>query len=157
MNPKAVQIGLTATPRQLTTTEDTPEAKADASITADNLAFFGEPVYEYEIAQAMEDGYLAACDIKLALVDLDARGITAAEIIRRHPTDADTGRPLTAQQIADRYDGNSFEKQVVLPDRVKLMCRDLFDQMLVNVVHRAPDGTPLGPPATGTPISWPRK
>jgi type I restriction enzyme, R subunit len=92
MNPQAVQIGLTATPRQLTTTEETPEGKADASITADNLAYFGEPVYEYEIAQAMEDGYLAACDIKLALVDLDARGITAAEIIHRHPTDADTGQ-----------------------------------------------------------------
>jgi type I restriction enzyme, R subunit len=57
----------------------------------------------------------------------------------------DTGRPLTAQEIADRYDGNTFEKQVVLPDRVKLMCRDLFEQMLANVVHRAPDGTPLGP------------
>ena len=55
MNPKAVQIGLTATPRQLTTTEDTAEAKADREITADNYQHFGEPVYEYEIAQAMED------------------------------------------------------------------------------------------------------
>jgi len=145
MNPHAVQIGLTATPRQLTTTEDTQEFKADAKITADNLAYFGEPVYEYEIAQAMEDGYLAACDIKLALVDLDQRGITAAEIIQRNPTDANTGRPLSPQQIADRYDGNSFERAVILPDRVKLMCRDLFEQMLANVIHRAPDGTPLGP------------
>ncbi len=145
MNPHAVQIGLTATPRHLTTTEDTEESKADAKITADNLAYFGEPVYEYEIAQAMEDGYLAACDIKLALVDLDQRGITAAEIIQRNPTDANTGQPLSPQQIADRYDGNSFERAVILPDRVKLMCRDLFEQMLANVIHRAPDGTTLGP------------
>ena len=145
MNPQAVQIGLTATPRQLTTTEDTAEAKADEAITADNLAYFGEPVYEYEIAQAMEDGYLAACDFKLALIDLDARGLTAAEVIQRNPTDANTGRPLTRTQIAPRYDAANFEKQVILPDRVKAMCRDLFEQMLANVIHRDPDGTPLGP------------
>jgi type I restriction enzyme R subunit len=145
INPNAVHIGLTATPRELTTTEDTEESRADARITADNVAYFGDPVYEYEIAQAMEDGYLAACDIKLALVDLDQRGITAAEIIQRNPTDANTGQPLSPQQIADRYEGTNFERTVVLPDRVKLMCHDLFEQMLANVIHRAPDGTPLGP------------
>jgi type I restriction enzyme R subunit len=145
MNPGAVQIGLTATPRQLITTEDTPEAKADKELTADNLAYFGEPVYEYEIAQAMEDGYLAACDIKLALVDLDARGLSAAEIIQRNPTDANTGRLLTPQEVADRYNASNFEKQVILPDRVKAMCRDLFVQMIANVIHLRPDGTLLGP------------
>lgn len=145
MNPKAVQIGLTATPRQLTNTEDTDDARADRQITADNLAYFGEPVYEYEIAQAMEDGYLAAMDIKLALIDLDARGLTLAEIIHRNPTDATTGRRLTPQEIAARYDANSFEKNILLPDRVAAMCRDLFEQMLANAIHRGPDGTPLGP------------
>lgn len=145
MNPNAVQIGLTATPRQLTTTEDSPEAQADAAITADNHAYFGTPVYEYEISQAMDDGYLAAMDLKLALVDLDARGVTAAEIVQKNPIDARTGRPLTPREIADRYDANTFEKKIVLPDRVKAMCRDLFEQMLANVIHRGPDGTPLGP------------
>lgn len=144
MNPDAVQIGLTATPRQLTTTQNTDEARADAAITADNLAYFGEPVYEYEIGQAMADGYLAAMDIKLALVDLDARGITLAEIVQKNPTDADTGRPLTAQEIADRYDANNFERDIILPDRVKAMCRDLFEQMLGNLIHRGPDGAALG-------------
>ena len=144
MNPNAVQIGLTATPRQLTTTEDTAEARADAALSADNLNYFGPPVYEYEIGQAMEDGYLAAMDVKLALVDLDARGITLAEIVQKNPTDANTGQPLTPQQIADRYDANSFERGIILPDRVKAMCRDLFEQMLANIIHRAPDGTPLG-------------
>ena len=145
INPGAVQIGLTATPRELTNTEDTDAAREDRQITADNLAYFGEPVYEYEIAQAMEDGYLAAMDIKLALVDLDARGITLAEIIQHNPTDAVTGRALSPQEIADRYDANTFERDILLPDRVKAMCRDLFEQMIANVIHRAPDGTPLGP------------
>src|SRR5205814_2007636 len=39
MNPRAVQIGLTATPRRLKTDEDTDEARADAAITADNLRY----------------------------------------------------------------------------------------------------------------------
>ena len=43
-NPDAVQIGLTATPRQIECDENTNEAKADAEVTADNLRYFGEPV-----------------------------------------------------------------------------------------------------------------
>ena len=42
---------------------DRPEPQADAQISADNLRHFGEPVYEYEIGQGIEDGYLAACEI----------------------------------------------------------------------------------------------
>src|SRR2546425_890415 len=48
-NPGAVQIGLMATPRQLEVTERSPEAEADARISADNIRHFGEPVYEYDI------------------------------------------------------------------------------------------------------------
>ena len=60
-NPNAVQIGLTATPRHLVgAPRMTKEAKADAEITADNIRHFGEPVYEYDMSQGIEDGYLAA-------------------------------------------------------------------------------------------------
>lgn len=52
-NGDAFQIGQTATPRELTVT------KEDQQITADNLRHFGEPVYEYSLAQGIEDGYLA--------------------------------------------------------------------------------------------------
>src|SRR5205085_2404264 len=62
-NPKAVQIGLTATPRKLKVSEETAETKADAQITADNYRHFGEPVYEYDLTQGIEDGYLAALEI----------------------------------------------------------------------------------------------
>ncbi|MGQ0605218.1 MAG: DEAD/DEAH box helicase family protein [Anaerolineales bacterium] len=75
-NPNAVQIGLTATPRQLVLKENTPEAEADAKITGDNLRHFGEPVYEYDLAQGIEDGYLAACEIQKSRVDLDDTGLT---------------------------------------------------------------------------------
>jgi type I restriction enzyme R subunit len=97
-NPGAVQIGLTATPRQIDTHEGTDEARVDAQVTADNLKYFGEPVYEYGLAQAMEDGYLAACEIQMAQVDLDATGLTAADIVLRNPRNANTGQPLTAAE-----------------------------------------------------------
>ena len=43
-NRNAVQIGLTATPRELECDEETAEAKQDSAITANNIAYFGEPV-----------------------------------------------------------------------------------------------------------------
>jgi type I restriction enzyme R subunit len=129
-NGNAVQIGLTATPRQLEYKEETAEAKQDSEITASNIAYFGEPAYEYDIALAIEDGYLAACEIQKGRVNLDDTGITKAEIIARNPVDAITGQPLTPAQIEDLYGRYQFEDRVLLPDRVLAMCRDLFNYML---------------------------
>jgi len=129
-NRSAVQIGLTATPRQLECKEETAEARQDAEITANNLAYFGGPAYEYDIAQAIEDGYLAACEIQKGRVNLDDTGITKAEIIARNPVDAITGRPLTPEQIDDLYERYQFEDRILLPDRVLAMCGDLFKYLL---------------------------
>lgn len=129
-NKNAVQVGLTATPRQLECKEETAEAKQDAEITSNNIAYFGEPAYEYEIAQAIEDGYLAACEIQKGRVNLDDTGISKAEIIARHPVDAVTGQPLTPEQIDDLYEKYKFEDRILLPDRVLAMCRDLFNYLL---------------------------
>ena len=145
-NRSAVQIGLTATPRQLVEslkrqTEEsetdssrklplaaeteaiirplrpidprapygvTREVWADAEITANNLAYFDEPTYEYDIAQAIEDGYLAACEIQKDRVNLDDTGITKEEIIARNPVDAITGQPITAEQIEDLYQRTQY-------------------------------------------------
>ena len=129
-NRNAAQIGLTATPRQLKTTVQTVEAQQDAEITANNIAYFGEPVYEYTIAQGIEDGYLAACEIQKGRVNLDDTGITKEEIIARNPVDAITGQPLTPQQIDDIYEKYQYENRILLPDRVLAMCRDLFRYLL---------------------------
>lgn len=137
-NSNAVQVGLTATPRRLQCGEDSDEARADAKITADNLAYFGEPVYEYGLAQAMEDGYLAACEIELAQINLDATGLTLADIITRNPRDANTGRPLTPAEIADAYEKEQFESKLLLPDRVNAMCLDLFTHLLQSDPERGP-------------------
>lgn len=137
-NASAVQIGLTATPRQLECSENTDEAKADAKLTADNHHYFGDPVYEYGLAQAMEDGYLAACEIELAQVNLDATGLTLAEIIARKPRDANTGRLLTAAEVANAYEKTDYETKLLLPDRVQAMCWDLFQHLLASDSERGP-------------------
>ncbi|MBA4396754.1 MAG: restriction endonuclease subunit R [Syntrophus sp. (in: bacteria)] len=167
-NRNAVQIGLTATPRQLVESlkRQTEESKtasmeelplaaergaqtahirlvnlpatygiakeilADAEITANNLAYFGEPAYEYDIAQAIEDGYLAACEIQKGRVNLDDTGITKDEIIARNPIDAITGQPITAEQIEDLYQRTQYEDRILLPDRVLAMCQDLFKYLV---------------------------
>jgi len=131
-NPNAVQIGLTATPRRLveSVTDDTPEVQADQQITADNYKHFGEPVYEYDIAQGIEDGYLAACEIQRGRVNLDDTGITIAEIMALNPIDADTGEPLTEEEIREIYQHPDYEASILLPDRVLAMAADLFNYLL---------------------------
>ena len=62
-NSEALQVGLTATPRSLELHDEVKLEKGaleDARITADNIAYFGEPAYSYDISQAVEDGYLAS-------------------------------------------------------------------------------------------------
>ena len=129
-NPSAVQIGLTATPRHLEITEKTKEAEADAQITADNIRHFGEPVYEYDMSQGIEDGYLAACEIQKGRVNLDETGITIDDILARNPVDANTGQPITREQLQELYDKTEFEDTILLPDRVLAMTQDLFKYLL---------------------------
>jgi type I restriction enzyme, R subunit len=129
-NPQAVQIGLTATPRQLKVTEKTKETQIDQQINADNLRHFGEPVYEYDMAQGIEDGYLAACEIQKGRVNLDETGIKIDDIISRQPTDANTGESVHQTDIRPVYGKADFEDKILLPDRVFAMCNDLFKFLL---------------------------
>src|SRR2546426_842335 len=102
-NPSAVQIGLTATPREFVGARHgvplPAEVETDLQITADNINHFGEPVYEYDMSQGIEDGYLAACEIQKGRVNLDETGITIDDILARNPMDANTGQPITREQF----------------------------------------------------------
>jgi type I restriction enzyme R subunit len=129
-NPGAVQIGLTATPRQLEIAEEDAEARADQQISADNIRHFGEPVYEYDVAQGIEDGYLALCEILKGRVNLDQTGISIEDVLARHPVNANTGQPVTREQLKQLYEKTTFEDRILLPDRVLAMCQDLFGYLL---------------------------
>jgi len=133
-NPNAIHIGLTATPRKLTppkrskTSAEVDNAiAADEALTAHNVHYFGEPVYEYTLAQAQEDGYLAACEIVKRKADIDARVFTAEEILAAKVRDLKTGRLLTADDLSKaRYTGNDFDDELFIDLRTPAMCADLF-------------------------------
>jgi type I restriction enzyme, R subunit len=135
-NPNAVQIGLTATPRQLDYGRS-PDALADEAISSDNIRHFGEPVYEYDIGQGIEDGYLAACEIVRRDIFLDASpfperetGLGQDDLWGTTIADARTGELLTAAETRERYEANQFEARLILPERVEAMAADLFDRLL---------------------------
>jgi len=128
-NPDAAQIGLTATPRYWEGGNEN-ERKGDQEITANNLQYFGDPVYEYDMAQGIEDGYLPACEIIRRKTDLDEKGVSRTDIARFGATDPTTGIPVGADQARDHYEAPSFENVIQLPDRVKAWCKDFFDMLL---------------------------
>lgn len=130
-NPNAVQIGLTATPRIVVGgKKDDPNRKADEAITNHNLEYFGEPVYEYPMWMGQEDGYLAASEVIRRVVDRDQENITRADIEKRTATDPYTGQRVDPNQLQDTYTAKQYEEKLMLPDRVKAMCEDLFEHLL---------------------------
>jgi type I restriction enzyme R subunit len=130
-NDKAIQIGLTATPRSLIVNEDSEEVKTDNKITADNIKYFGEPVYEYTMLQAIEDGYLAACEILKRNVNIDEQIISFDEVMRHNPRNAITGQPITTiEELKELYEKTDYESRLLLPDRIFAMCKDFFDALM---------------------------
>ena len=123
-NASAFQVGLTATPRELTVT------KADAEISADNLRHFGEPVYEYSLSQGIEDGYLAPCDIKQGRVSIDADALNRAAVMGHDARRTDTGTKARANEVRDSYVAREYDAKLLIPERVAAMCDDLFQYLL---------------------------
>jgi len=130
-NPDAVHIGLTATPRKLVGGKkgDRPR-EADEEITAHNIQYFGEPVYEYMITAGQDDGYLAACEVIRRVVDLDKKEITRKDIEERSAVDPFTGKPVNPGDIEDKYTATDYDNILMLDDRVNAMCEDLFKLLL---------------------------
>ncbi|KFB75699.1 MAG: DEAD/DEAH box helicase family protein [Candidatus Accumulibacter phosphatis] len=139
-NPNAIHIGLTATPRKLKVPKNEKKSKdveaaiaADDAITAHNVEYFGEPVYEYTLAQAQEDGYLAACEIVKRKADIDARIFTREEILKAGVRDIKTGKPLAEEDLTRKeYTSKDFDDELFIDLRTPKMCEDLFRLLCEN-------------------------
>ena len=130
-NPNALHIGLTATPRDLE--ESTHASEEDREITANNRKYFGEPVYEYTLIQAQEDGYLAACEIVTRKASIDSATFTKADILKVGARDIRTGHPLTEADLTkDEYTGKDFDDKLFVELRTPKMCEDLFQLLCQN-------------------------
>jgi type I restriction enzyme R subunit len=128
-NVTAVQIGLTATPRSFEG-GSAGERREDEEITANNLEYFGEPVYEYDMGQGIEDGYLPACEVIKRITNLDETGISRDDLEKKELKDARTGKLVPISEAYDYYGATTFEDLIQLPDRVRAWCKDLFDMFL---------------------------
>ena len=136
-NADAIQIGLTATPRELQYPDDLPEGVKDQEITANNLEYFGDPVYEYSIGQGIEDGYLAPMEILKSDILLneyseseDVTGVRREDLEDKPLEEAGTGRAVSIAETRGRYEARSFERALSIPERDHQMCLNLFLQML---------------------------
>jgi type I restriction enzyme R subunit len=129
-NPDAIQLGLTATPRQLRDSKH--QTDEDVQITANNINYFGEPVYEYTLIQAQEDGYLAACEIVKLKPSIDWETFTREDVLAAHPIDTRTGRPVAPDDLKDEYKGRNFDDDLIIPERINAMCSDLFSRLCEN-------------------------
>jgi type I restriction enzyme R subunit len=105
----------------------------DNEITANNFNYFGEPVYEYTLVQAQEDGYLAACEIVKRKPDIDKRLFTKQELLDAKVTDIKTGQLLTDSDLTkNEYTGADFDDEIFVDMRTPAMCTDLFEQLIEN-------------------------
>ncbi len=96
----AVQIGLTATPKET----------ADTS----NITYFGEPVFTYSLKQGIDDGYLAP--YKVVRVDLDK------DLLGWRPEEGKVDKH--GELIEDRvYNQKDFDRNLVLEKRTELVAR----------------------------------
>ncbi len=130
-NPNAIHIGLTATPRKLE--ESDKASKEDQEITANNRQYFGEPVYEYTLIQAQEDGYLAACEIVKRKASIDSAAFTKEEVLKAGAKNIKTGKPLTEADLTkDEYTGKDFDDELFIELRTPKMCADLFTLLCEN-------------------------
>jgi len=136
LNPNAVHIGLTATPRKFEDSDDSEASRLDRKITADNIAYFGEPVYEYGIVPGMDDGYLAMMqrstyDVHIAYQDESERetGVSQSDLASAEVVVATSGETATRSEMRDVYGAASLEDRLVLPERRGEMCKALFNNL----------------------------
>ena len=98
----AVQIGMTATPRR----ED----------TIDTYDYFGDPLYEYSLAQGIDDGFLAPYRVHRVITDTDAAGWRPGK----------GERDRYGREIPDKeYATQDFERRVALQARTRAIARHL--------------------------------
>ena len=98
----ATQVGMTATPRR----ED----------NIDTYAYFGDPIYEYSLAQGIEDGFLAPFRVHRVITDYDAAGW--------RPSKGEIDRYGRAVPDAE-YHTPDFERLIAIRARTRAIARHL--------------------------------
>jgi len=100
----ALQLGLTATPRDL---EEGKRALTNEEQRRDTQHYFGDPVYSYSLKQAIEDGYLVPYLLEERITNVDEEGFTGTD--------------------GKHYTTSNFERDIRMPDRTMAIAEDLWE------------------------------
>jgi type I restriction enzyme R subunit len=99
----ALQLGLTATPRDL---EESRRPLTAEEKRRDTYHYFGEPIFTYSLKRAIDDGFLVPYLLEERVTNIDEDGYTAED--------------------GTRYETKNFERDIVIPDRTKAIAADLW-------------------------------
>lgn len=102
----ALQLGLTATPRELVAGRRALTLEEERR---DTYHYFGEPIFIYSLRQAIDDGYLVPYLLEERITNLDENGFTGID--------------------GTHYTTANFERDIRLPDRTRAIAEDLWDIM----------------------------
>lgn len=100
----ALQLGLTATPRDL---EESKRPLTPEEQRRDTYHYFGDPIFTYSLKRAIDDGYLVPYLLEERVTNIDEDGYTAED--------------------GKRYETKNFERDIVIPDRTKAIAADLWE------------------------------
>lgn len=100
----STQIGMTATPKQET--------------GADNIEYFGDPLYTYSLKQGIDDGFLAPYRVIRVTLDKDAEGY--------RPFDGQIDK--YGHEIPDEeYNALDFDRRIVLDERTITVAKKITE------------------------------
>lgn len=117
----AFHLGMTATPKR-TDSIDTYEFFGGQNRDEDDEP---QPAYEYSLGRGIEDGYLATYQVHRVTTNIDASGLRVEDELAKG---AELFVPEAAE-LRDVYEQAQFEREIVIPDRTRLLCRDLAGKL----------------------------
>ncbi len=100
----ALQLGLTATPRELV---ESTRPLTGEELRRDTYQYFGEPIYTYSLRQAIEDGFLVPYLLEERITNVDKNGFTTPD--------------------GKHYATSNFERDIRMPDRTRAIAEDLWE------------------------------
>lgn len=106
----AQQLGMTATPKR----ED----------NIDVYEYFGEPVFEYSLGQAIEDGYLVPYKIYKVSTNLYKEGLNVASAEEIIYDDE-----IEPEKMKEFYEPSEYERAITIPDQIEVLSKKVIEVM----------------------------
>jgi len=101
---KSLQLGLTATPREL---DENNRPLTEEEKRRDTYHYFNDPIFIYSLKQAIEDGFLVPYLLEERITNVDEDGFTGPD--------------------GKYYTTANYERDIRMPDRTRAIVEDLWE------------------------------